>query len=73
MTQSAVIQLSQAAKRAAFPLRAPRRLTLSWWPVHVFTSAVDGYYEAFFMSLEPSTKEMVSLSDACLTPPGSDL
>lgn len=58
MTQSAWDQLNLAAKRAAFPLRAPRAQTLAWWPLHVFAAAVDGYYEAFF---------------AVLTPPGSDL
>lgn len=35
-------------KRALFPLRAPRTLTLAWWPVTVLTAAVDGYFEAFF-------------------------
>lgn len=47
-----------AIKRAMFPLRGPRNLTLAWWPVTVFAAAVNGYYEAFF---------------AVLTPPGSDL
>lgn len=35
-------------KRALFPLRAPRALTLAWWPVTVLCAAVDGYFEAFF-------------------------
>lgn len=47
-----------AIKRALFPLRGPRTLTLAWTPWHVLAAAVDGYYEAFFQ---------------CLTPPGSDL
>lgn len=40
-------------KRAFFPLRAPRTLTLAWWPLHVMAVAVDGYYEAFFAVLTP--------------------
>lgn len=40
-------------KRLAFPLRAPRTLTLAWWPLHAFAAAVDGYHEAFFMVMEP--------------------
>ena len=35
-------------KRLAFPLHAPRMLTLAWTPWHIFTAAVDGYHEAFF-------------------------
>lgn len=35
-------------KRLAFPLRAPRQLTLAWWPWHAFAAAVDGYHKAFF-------------------------
>lgn len=58
MSQDAWTQLNLAAKRAAFPLRAPRAQTLAWWPVHVFAAAVDGYFEAFF---------------AVMTPPGSKL
>lgn len=34
-----------------FPLRAPRALTLAWWPVHVAAVAVDAYHEAFFAVL----------------------
>lgn len=54
-----------AIKRALFPLRAPRTLTLACWPVDVFCAAVDGYYEAFFMSLTPAAAGTVSLADAC--------
>jgi len=50
--------MTPAQKRLAFPLRGPRNLTLAWWPVTVFTAAINGYYETFF---------------AVLTPPGSDL
>lgn len=50
--------MTPAQKRLAFPLRAPRTMTLAWWPVHVFAAVVDSYYETFF---------------AVLTPPGSDL
>lgn len=39
-------------KRLAFPLRAPRAITLAWWPVHALAAAVDGYYEAFFACLD---------------------
>lgn len=42
-----------AIKRALFPLRAPRVITLAFWPVDLFCAAVDGYYAAFFMSLTP--------------------
>ena len=28
-------------KRILFPLRAPRTLSLCWWPVTVVTAAVD--------------------------------
>ena len=42
-----------AIKRALFPLRGPRAITLAWWPVSVFCAAVDGYFEAFFMVLTP--------------------
>jgi len=73
MTQTAWDQLNLAAKRAAFPLRAPRNLTLAWWPVHVFAAAVDGYFEAFFMALTPRAAGAVSLADAVMTPPGSEL
>lgn len=45
-------------KRALFPLRGPRTMTLAWWPVTITCAAIDGYFEAFF---------------AVLTPPGSDL
>jgi hypothetical protein len=37
--------------RLLFPLRAPRALTLAWWPVHVISVAVDAYHEAFFAVL----------------------
>lgn len=40
-------------KRALFPLRGPRYQSLAFWPVNVFCAAVDGYYEAFFMVLNP--------------------
>jgi hypothetical protein len=51
--QSAWTQLNLAAKRAAFPLRGPRNLTLAWWPVHVFAAAVEGYHEACLAVLNP--------------------
>jgi len=35
-------------KRLAFPLIAPRQLTLAWFPLHVFAAAVAGYHQAFF-------------------------
>lgn len=56
MTQSAFTQLTQAAKRAAFPLAAPRYQSMAFWPVAIMTAAVDGYYEAFFMCLAPLSK-----------------
>lgn len=40
-------------KRNLFPLRAPRTLSLCWWPVTVVSAAVDGYFEAFFRVLTP--------------------
>lgn len=46
---SAHLSLALATKRAQFPLRAPRTLTLAWWPVHAYAAAVDGYHQAFFM------------------------
>lgn len=39
-------------KRLAFPLRAPRALTLCWWPWFVAAAAVDGYHKAFFAVLD---------------------
>lgn len=45
--------MTPAQKRRLFPLRAPRTITLAWWPVHVFAAAVDGYIEAFFACLTP--------------------
>lgn len=39
--------------RTLFPLRAPRLLTLAWWPLHVAAAAVDGYHDAFFAVLTP--------------------
>lgn len=42
-------------KRILFPLRAPRTLSLCWWPVTVVSAAVDGYFEAFFMALTPAS------------------
>lgn len=56
MTQSAFTQLTLAAKRAAFPLAAPRYQTLSFWPVTIYTAAVDGYFEAFFAVMAPRSK-----------------
>lgn len=35
-------------KRALFPLRGPRYLSLAWLPVTVACAAIDGYFEAFF-------------------------
>lgn len=58
MTQDAWTQANLAAKRAAFPLRAPRNLTLAWWPVHIFAAAVDGYFEAFFAVMTPPRSEL---------------
>lgn len=40
--------MTPAQKRAMFPLRAPRAISLAWWPVTVLCAAVDGYFEAFF-------------------------
>lgn len=42
-----------AVKRALFPLCGPRYQTLAFWPVTIFTAAVDGYFEAFFAVLTP--------------------
>lgn len=56
MTQSAFTQLTLAAKRAAFPLAAPRYQSLSLWPVTIITAAVDGYFEAFFSVMAPPSK-----------------
>lgn len=39
-------------KRLAFPLRAPRQMTLAWWPWHAVAAAVDGYHAAFFAVIE---------------------
>lgn len=39
-------------KRLAFPLRAPRQMTLAWWPWHAVAAAVDGYHAAFFAVLD---------------------
>jgi len=54
MNGGALIQLTLAAKRAAFPLAAPRYQTLTFLPVTIFAAVVDGYYEAFFASLAPT-------------------
>lgn len=53
--------MDKTLKRALFPLRAPRTLTLAWWPVHTLAAAVAGYHEAFFMVLTPTP---ASLADA---------
>lgn len=45
--------MTSATKRLAFPLRAPRQLTLAWWPLHAFAAAVDAYHWAFFACLNP--------------------
>lgn len=58
--------MTPAQKRALFPLRAPRTMTLAFWPVDLFCAAVDGYYEAFFMALTPQAAGPVSLVGACL-------
>lgn len=55
--------MTPTAKRLAFPLSAPRYQSLAFWPWHAFAAAVDGYYEAFFMSLTPTAAGEVSLSD----------
>lgn len=44
--------MNRAQKIAAFPLRAPRQLTLAWWPWHAVAAAVDGYHAAFFAVLD---------------------
>jgi len=44
-------------QRLAFPPRAPRQLTLAWWPEHVFAAPIDGYHWAFFASLNPQGKQ----------------
>ncbi len=41
--------------RLIFPLRAPRALTLAWWPVHVYSVAVDAFFAAFFAVLDGKT------------------
>ncbi len=43
--------MTPATKRAIFPLSAPRWQTYAFWPCHVWTAAVHGYYEAFFAVL----------------------
>jgi len=63
--------MSPEIKRQLFPLRAPRYQTLAWWPVHVYAAAVDGYFEAFFMSLTPPAAGTVSLAGMSLTPPAA--
>lgn len=45
--------MDKTMKRALFPLRGPRTLTLAWWPVHVACAAVAGYHDAFFAVLTP--------------------
>lgn len=40
--------MDQALKRSLFPLRAPRALTLAWWPAHVFAASVEAYHTTFF-------------------------
>lgn len=40
--------MTPAQKRALFPLRGPRYLTLAWSPIRILSAAVDGYFEAFF-------------------------
>lgn len=49
--------MTPAQKRAVFPLRAPRAITLAWWPVTVLAAAVDGYYQAFFACFRWETLE----------------
>lgn len=49
--------MTPAAKRLAFPLRAPRQLTLAWWPLHAFAAAVDAYHWAFFACMAPERSE----------------
>lgn len=45
--------MSPQFKRLLSPLRAPRTLTLAWWPLHAFAAAVDGYHQAFFAVIAP--------------------
>lgn len=40
--------MTPETKRLLFPLRAPRAISLAWWPVTVVCAAIDGYFEAFF-------------------------
>ncbi len=47
--------MTPTQKRLIFPLRGPRYQTLAWWPVHTFAAAVQGYHEAFFAVLNPSS------------------
>lgn len=54
MTQSAWTQANLAAKRAAFPLCAPRAQTLAFWPVLVLAAAINAYHQAFFMVMTPT-------------------
>ena len=53
-------------KRLLFPLRAPRLLTLAWWPVHLLNATVDGYFEAFFAALTPPGAEAKARADEAL-------
>ncbi|MFZ2269070.1 MAG: hypothetical protein WAV95_15955 [Azonexus sp.] len=52
--------MTPTQKRLAFPRRAPRQITLAWWPVHVFSAAVEGYHWAFFACLQPKGAKWTS-------------
>lgn len=43
--------MTPAMKRMIFPLRAPRAITLAYWPLTMMAAAVDGYHTAFFAVL----------------------
>lgn len=44
--------MNRAIKIAQFPLRAPRQLTLMWWPVHLVADVIACYHDTFFAVLD---------------------
>ena len=63
--------MTPEVKRRLFPLRAPRLQSRAFLPWHIVAAAVDGYFEAFFMSLTPPAAGTVSLAGMSLTPPAA--
>lgn len=61
--------MTPAQKRALFPLRAPRWQTQAFWPWHVLSAAVDGYFEAILCVYDASR----CAGPACGRPPASGL